>query len=88
MTDLGSASRLLGIRPGPIGIVDATAEFLGVELRLRTALETSPCALLIAHPVGRGIPVVPEHAVHLIQTLAAGLAIVLVRPALLNGQMC
>jgi len=67
--------------------VDAAAQFLGVQLRLGTALETSGRALLLAHPVGRWVPVVPEHAVHLVQTPAAGFAIVLVGLALLDGQM-
>lgn len=84
----GPAWWLLGIRPGPFGIVYTASQFLGIQLRLGTTLQAGAGALLLTHPVGGGIPEVAEHAIHFLQSLAAGLAVVLVVLGLLNGQVC
>lgn len=84
----GPAWWLLGIRPGPFSIVYTTSQFLGIQLRLGTTLQAGAGSLLLTHPVGGGIPEVAEHTIHFLQSLAAGLAIVLMVLGLLNGQVC
>lgn len=77
--------RFLGFRPAPVRVVHTTSELLGIQLGFRAALQAGARALLIAHPVSRGIPEIAEHAIHFLQTLAAGLAIVLMVFVLLYG---
>lgn len=84
----GPAWWLLGIRPGPFGIVYTASQFFGIQLRLGATLHGGAGSLLLTHPVGGGIPEIAEHAIHFLQSLAAGFAIVLMVLGLLNGQVC